>query len=220
MNRRNIIITIFIVLIIIYLFNIKKENLDTSTLSNEAIQNIASVYASTTGTASFNNVKITGNLDAQNLKGIIVMWSGKLNLIPTGWVLCDGTNGTPDLRGKFVLGFGQGKDLTNRNMGESGGEETHKLIVDELPSHNHKIFTPIGSKQESWKFVKDQYYDQNGVVKTWSDVYGSARTVNYTNLGSNDNIYFTLPGTTSNVGLNKPHNIMPPYYVLAYIMKL
>ena len=39
-------------------------------------------------------------------KGIIVMWSGADTDVPAGWVLCDGTNNTPDLRGRFILGSG------------------------------------------------------------------------------------------------------------------
>jgi len=68
-------------------------------------------------------------------KGVIVAWSG--TNVPQGWQLCDGTNGTPDLRGRFILGAGQGPGLTGRNMGESGGEETHLLTVQEMPPHNH-----------------------------------------------------------------------------------
>ena len=37
--------------------------------------------------------------------GAILMWSGSSDLIPDGWLLCDGTNGTPDLRNRFVVGF-------------------------------------------------------------------------------------------------------------------
>ena len=59
--------------------------------------------------------------------GGIIMWSGAATNVPTGWALCDGQNGTPDLRGRFVLGAGQGAGLTPRTAGEAGGEETHKL---------------------------------------------------------------------------------------------
>ena len=70
--------------------------------SNEAVQNIASVYADTKNMVTFNNINVTA------WKGIVTMWSGTINNIPFGWALCDGTNGTPDLRGRFVLGTGQG----------------------------------------------------------------------------------------------------------------
>src|SRR5207237_1315846 len=45
------------------------------------------------------------------IKGIIVLWSGLASAIPSGWVLCDGTNGTPDLRDRFIIGDGTGPTL-------------------------------------------------------------------------------------------------------------
>ena len=64
--------------------------------------------------------------------GIITMWSGAASAIPDGWALCDGTNGTPDLRGKFALGSSD-----KYAVGATGGEETHTLTVDEMPRHCH-----------------------------------------------------------------------------------
>ena len=52
--------------------------------------------------------------------GAILMWHGLLSAIPAGWVLCDGANGTPDLRDKFVKGTSAGQ-----NPGNTGGNLTH-----------------------------------------------------------------------------------------------
>jgi hypothetical protein len=61
------------------------------------------------------------------------MWSGSLGLIPTGWQLCDGTNGTPDLRGYFVVGYsGSGDYATIGNTGGAttiGGNHTHTVTT-------------------------------------------------------------------------------------------
>lgn len=70
--------------------------------------------------------------------GAIIMWSGLLASIPTGWHLCDGTSGTPDLRAKFVRGAPAATE-----PGGTGGEDTHVLTEAEMPSHNHDI--PIGA---------------------------------------------------------------------------
>lgn len=68
--------------------------------------------------------------------GTIVVWSGLAEAIPKGWSICNGENGTPDLRDRFVLGGGG-----TRAVGETGGEEEHTLTVDERPRHNHSMET-------------------------------------------------------------------------------
>lgn len=66
--------------------------------------------------------------------GVIVLWSGAANAIPSGWALCNGQNGTPDLRNRFVVGAG-----STYSVGAKGGEATHKLKVSEMPSHTHSM---------------------------------------------------------------------------------
>lgn len=75
--------------------------------------------------------------------GTIVVWSGLADAIPKGWSICNGENGTPDLRDRFVLGGGG-----TRAVGETGGEATHQLTVIELPPHSHSLltYTPGGNK--------------------------------------------------------------------------
>ena len=55
------------------------------------------------------------------LAGMIILWAGAVVDIPSGFVLCDGTNGTPDLRDRFVVGSG-----TTYNPGDSGGNVNHQ----------------------------------------------------------------------------------------------
>ena len=64
--------------------------------------------------------------------GCIVIWSGEKTGIPDGWALCDGTNGTPDLRNRFVLGAGGAYTVR-----AAGGSEEVTLTVDQMPSHEH-----------------------------------------------------------------------------------
>jgi len=72
--------------------------------------------------------------------GMIVMWAGAVLSIPAGWNLCDGTNGTPDLRGKFITGAGG-----SYNPGDTGGEATHVLTEAEMPIHSHDVTVSGGS---------------------------------------------------------------------------
>jgi len=222
MNNTQILVGVIILLVVILVvMNKKAEHLDAPNLSNEAIQNISSVYANTAGQAVFNNIKVTGNADFGNFKGIIVMWSG--SNVPSGWTLCDGTNGTPDLRGRFVLGSGKGENLTERKINDKGGFETHTLTIEEIPTHDHNFNIVIGcsgnncqlSKQTHDKIlgnvgIKTDWITKKSTTGDWG--YGIARQGN--GIGYNFGINFEKNGN------DKPHNNMPPFYVLAYIMKL
>lgn len=131
-------------------------------------------------------------------KGMILVWSGSLNDIPFGWKLCDGNNGTPDLRDKFILGAGK------RSMGSIGGEENHILTLNEIPSHNH-----------TWNIgyeIAPMPKDDTGSKSTFADLLG------YNQGGWGYGTY--PPQPTSYQGGSRAHNNMPPYYVLAFIMKV
>jgi microcystin-dependent protein len=64
--------------------------------------------------------------------GGVIKWSGAINAIPANWALCDGQNGTPDLRGRFIVGAG-----SSYSVGATGGAETITLSTAQLPVHSH-----------------------------------------------------------------------------------
>ncbi len=70
-------------------------------------------------------------------RGIILIWSGSIVSIPTGFILCDGAGGSPDLRDRFVLGAGG-----TQNPGDTGGavNHTHNFTAN---AHNHAL--PVGA---------------------------------------------------------------------------
>src|SRR3990167_9262011 len=72
----------------------------------------------------FLEAKQNGNVGYLIPAGIIVSWSGTIANIPSGWILCDGSNGTPDLRSRFVRGAPASTDA-----GATGGSETHTHII-------------------------------------------------------------------------------------------
>lgn len=127
-----------------------------------------------------------GSLDGVP-SGVICAWSGTAGNTPDGWALCDGQNGTPDLRDKFVLGAG-----TTHVVGDTGGSEEVTLTVAQMPSHTHTYFQRM---EGNTKQV------QSG-------------TINVYPIGGETG------KTTSSIGSSQPHDNMPPYYTLAYIMKL
>lgn len=162
---------------------LKHEMIEHLQVSGEAIQNVGSIYNDQK--MVIKNLEVTDTFN-QLPKGIIVAWQG--TDLPKGWALCNGSNGTPDLAGRFVLGVGG-----NDKIGSIGGARTHTLIPDEMPKHNHMYWVSGPSKKRGYENRTDP------VLKTDEE-----NKVKY----------------TAEVGGNLPHNNMPPYYVLAYIMKL
>lgn len=71
--------------------------------------------------------------------GVIVMWSGSIGTIPSGWQICNGTSGTPDLRDRFIVGAGN-----SYAVGAAGGEAAHTLTIAEMPSHTHTTGQTLG----------------------------------------------------------------------------
>jgi microcystin-dependent protein len=133
-------------------------------------------------------------------KGAIIMWSGAIDQIPEGWALCDGNNGTPDLRDRFVVGAGSGYAV-----GATGGEAMHTLTIAEMPSHTH-IQNAHTHDLIGWCINHSAVACDNG----WAG--GSTWT--------KSGVISSITATNQNTGGGAAHNNLPPYYALAFIMKL
>jgi microcystin-dependent protein len=139
--------------------------------------------------------------------GGIIMWSGSVPSIPDGWALCDGANGTPNLRGRFIVGAanigegvvtaGTGTNLSQYGWKAAGGEERVTLTLSEIPSHNHA--------QNGYQML---HYNGVSTVSGFTD-----NSSNEPNLIDNG----VAPASQGGGG---SHNNLPPYYALAYIMRL
>lgn len=134
-------------------------------------------------------------------RGGIIMWSGSTANIPAGWALCDGTNETPNLRDRFIVGSG-----SSYALGDTGGEAAHVLTINEMPTHNHGGATGTESSAQIW-------YD-HGTGKAASGNFVGMKTQDHNEGGC------THTHTISAQGEGAAHNNLPPYYALAYIMKL
>ena len=124
--------------------------------------------------------------------GVIVMWSGAASAIPSGWALCDGGSGRPDLRGRFIVGAGG-----SYAVGSTGGEEKHALTLAEMPAHSHVTSFKTVGYTSSW----------NGDKEAMS---GEGKDKNNGNITKN----------TTSAGGGAAHENRPPYYALCYIIKL
>lgn len=131
--------------------------------------------------------------------GVIVMWAGDIDKIPQGWALCDGNNGTPDLRNTFILGNGK------RGVNSTGGAETVQLTLAQMPQHTH-------TGKSSFKVKEPGFINEKIFYGAWPSA-----NRNYSNKA---NPVTLNPALKLNpAGSGQPHDNMPPFYVLAYIMK-
>jgi microcystin-dependent protein len=144
-----------------------------------------------TAVADGGNTDTVGGYKPNDLMplGAVIMWSGSIATIPSKWALCNGANGTPDLRNKFVLGAG-----SSYAAGAIGGEPSHTLTVAEMPAHFHYVMEYAGC----------------------IGVPGTTAFNNHIASATND----ASSNGTSIVGGSQAHNNMPPYYALAYIMRI
>jgi len=132
--------------------------------------------------------------------GMIMLWSGAIGSIPSGWNLCDGTNGSPDLRDRFVIAAGG-----SYSVGQTGGSadsivvsHTHTAIVTD-PGHNHTYQEATGLQPQSGSSTQ---------------CLTSLTTANTSTATTGITVANQSTGT-SGTGAN-----IPPYYALAYIFKL
>lgn len=139
--------------------------------------------------------------------GIICMWSGSTSTIPSGWAICNGQNGTPNLQGLFIMGAGG-----SYTVGAKGGAAQVTLSMSQMPSHRHSVsdsdtgVTSISGSGSAGCATSGSGSHTADVItavsasKSTVDIRGD---VNYTGSAS-----------------PSPHNNLPPYYALYYIMKL
>ena len=165
--------------------------------------------------------------------GGIIMWSGTIATIPSGWKLCNGANGTPDLRDKFVVGAhsdlsGTAKSNVEGSYNQTGGNIEHDhggttggttLSSNQIPSHQH------GYKDSYFIEVHNPGVGAGGAIGG-VDYVGPTK---YKGSGDSDNdntrVYWRNGTTNANTTSNQAHthtiatnSHLPPYYALAYIM--
>ena len=129
--------------------------------------------------------------------GLVAMWSGAISHIPNGWVLCDGANGTPDLRDRFVIGASSDENnqpvtKVTGNSTQTGGSATKDI------SHTHKL--PFSG----WGQTPSRDWIQNGRLHT---------------TGNDGWTIFADTEPDSRIGGSTTQDVLNPYYALAFIMK-
>ena len=143
--------------------------------------------------------------------GMIILWYGNTGNIPTGFVLCDGNNSTPDLRDRFVVGAGSGY-----SPGNTGGNSSVTLSESQLPSHNHSASSSVNDPGHHHEYI-DQYVVIDNGYRPWpaSNNDCAQRNIDTTNATTG----ITVSTTIGNTGSGSAIENRPPYYALCYIMK-
>ncbi len=169
--------------------------------------------------------------------GTICIWHGSAASIPSGWHLCDGSNGTPDLRSRFI--YGAGGDTNTKSaggysvnelhghwaVGFTHGQEYEYLSVAQMPSHNHygEGTTSTNGNHHHGSYGDDSSRPSNFGFYNSSNVYRGANGYannalwNTTTDGNHNHTYSFW---TSAVGGGQAFNNLPPLICLCYIMKL
>jgi hypothetical protein len=135
--------------------------------------------------------------------GGIILWSGSLGSVPSGYVLCDGNNSTPDLRDRFVIGAGSTYAVAATGGSADAIVVTHthtatSVVTD--PGHVHSYQKPSGSPNNAAGSIP------NDITQVAANTASATTGI-------------TVATTNANAGTSGTNANLPPYYALAYIMK-
>lgn len=158
--------------------------------------------------------------------GMIMLWSGSTGTIPSGWALCDGSSGTPDLRDRFVVGAGN-----TYAVDATGGSADATL-----PSHSHTASTSVatqtlGGTIKTRNGGGGRYADSVPVattgVFTFQNLTGAVGNGwqgegggNSATITMNANHNHSASTSVNSSGTSATNANLPPYYALCYIMKV
>lgn len=180
-----------------------KADLNSPALTGTPTAPTASSVTNTTQVATTAFVQTV--LPTAFTTGMIMMWSGTIATIPTGWVLCNGSNSTPDLRNRFVIGAhsdsaGVAYSTVTGSNTQTGGTKDAIVV-----SHTHSLTDPGHS---------------HGIASTLFN--GRTDGAQSYNPGVNSNVQSstqTTGITIDSTGSSGTNQNLPPYYALAFIMK-
>lgn len=148
-------------------------------------------------------------------KGSIIMFNGLSSEIPKGWHICDGTEGTPNLTGKFIK--------ASNTSGETGGKSTIQILEENMPKHTHTFVGNQVTTSESGahthtirgKYGKSDNANDRNCLETGSET----DLITTSQSGAHTHTIDRSATQLSYQGGGKPIEFEPLYYSLIYIMK-
>lgn len=175
--------------------------------------------AATLGATEAERLAVKGNVEITGEDGMfvgpgtipvggIIMWSGAADHIPEGWALCNGQTKdgvvTPNLSGKFVVGYDSGNSDYNR-VCNTGGVATVTLTVNHMPKHSHgRTVKTAGGAGVLFEKANPKYLTWEG-----NEFYYKGSISGEAPLGASDS-----------AGGDQPHENRPPFFVICYIMRV
>jgi microcystin-dependent protein len=209
---------------------------DTVSQADDHLRLIKKVLVDTFPNLSSPVTATASQLNSPVPAGFIGMWSGAIGAIPSGWALCNGSNGTPDLRDRFIVGAG-----STYAIGNTGGANSVTLTEAQIPSHTHTISSvgvtnTVGAHTH---VISDPGHTHlsnavglvNGTIN-WVGTGGTpynngnntqtaSATTGITNQTAGDHAHsLNITSAAATAGGGGSHENRPPYFALAYIMKL
>lgn len=183
-------------------------NLTAANLSIGGTSTLTGVATAPTAANGTSNTQVATTQFVQNSllnllpSGVIVMWSGTIATVPSGWLLCNGTSGTPDLRDRFIVGAG-----STYTPGNTGGSKDAIVVA-----HTHTATSVVSDPGHAHSY--------NDTVLQ-ADFFGTGANASTAtaNTTSSNTTGITVSTTINSTGSSGTNANLPPYYALAYIMK-
>jgi len=171
---------------------------------------ISSTTTGTTQPLGTNNTTLATTAFVRSIipAGVILMWSGSIASVPSGWYLCNGSNGTPDLRDRFVVGAGSTYAVAATGGSADAVVVSHTHTATSIvsdPGHVHPPLSPMssfGGSPNNGQSPRGDVAQGTSTSTTGSAVTG-----------------ITVATTNTSTGVSGTNQNLPPYYALAYIMK-
>ena len=176
----------------------------TTTIGNELISNGSAGTAGQFLTSRGAGLSPQYTTLTAFVSGMIMLWSGSSASIPSGWLLCDGTSSTPDLRNRFVVGAG-----STYAVGATGGSANAVVV-----SHTHSV-VDTGHVHVQTNNAPDV---DTGTLATGGNSSGSQYSGS--TVSSSASTQSATTGISiASAGVSGTNANLPPYYALCYIMK-
>lgn len=190
--------------------------------NNQILVDAGGDPATSGGSTILTTANIVANMPSGaglNITGMVLFWSGASNAIPAGYLLCDGTHGTPDLRDQFIVGGGGALPTSGgSNPGITGAASTGltiagtALTVDQMPQHNHEFWSGVAASGNSVGKCPD--WAAGGAFNNTitAGPYVGQQIIQNTGSGATHTHTVTDPGHDHGITL-------PPYRAVFAIMK-